>query len=132
MNRLPFGIAIFGIAGAACLAPSIALGGQVSSLTVFVGNNPDGSGYFEGSLAAARYSPDSVADIGCAVDALGTPPVQCWARSSGNQYGSCTTTSATAITAVSGLNAASGLLVAWDKTGTCTTIVVLNDSALLH
>jgi hypothetical protein len=86
----------------------------------------------QGALGDVRASGDGQQYIVCAVTAwsVGSPSAQCWGRdnSTPQKAFSCSTTNASLISTVQGLNGDSYLTVFWDTQGNCTEISIENAS----
>jgi hypothetical protein len=122
---IAFGAGLFAFA-------SIAMGGQTQAPIVTI-NTGGGNVYVSGSLSAARYSGDTVQEIGCqlAQDGSGS----CFGKMANGNWASCffSGLSTTGQTAVAGINATSYLTFSYPSaSGICTSINVENVSWAIH
>jgi hypothetical protein len=125
----------FAATAAACLASSMALGGEAFNSNVAIYTTPNSGGQFIGSLAAARYSPDAQEYIGCEADQEkgGTDPFAlCFAMTSNGVYTNCFTTDPTLVQYAAMADETTTLRVDFSAQYECTEITLFRASYYLH
>jgi hypothetical protein len=133
MRRLVSRFVGVGLAAAACLATSVALGGATNTPVVYVWPDASGGGTIYGSVAGARYSLDSTESIECATEGVaGSATASCWALTSTRQYASCATSDPSLIEIIGRVNSTSLIEVSYDSSGNCTFVLVENGSPFLE
>jgi hypothetical protein len=114
---------------ALCLGSSTALAGYTNAIPVYVGTGVNGYGY--GSVIGARYSSDSMQNIGCQVYDGSPEQVICYAQNSAGSYVSCSTTDADKLALVNRISSIS-YIVFYTSNGSCSYLSVDNSSIYLH
>ncbi len=114
---------------AALLLASNAMAGQKTSNPVAVDAT---ARVANGSLGSARNSADNLQYIGCAAGALsfGGTNMYCFAQTADNVYAECQSTSPQLVQAAQAMSGDSYVHFAWDASGTCTYLLVINSSRL--
>ncbi len=82
--------------------------------------------YARGALGAARNSTDGIQNISCNIYSWGY--VFCQARSASSVSGSCGTSDPAFISMMQAMDESAYVYFSWDASGTCTNLVVVNDS----
>jgi hypothetical protein len=110
-----------------CAGSSVAMAGLVSGFPVSI-TLLNGSRYQAvGSLTSARFSSDTVQNIGCLADSNGL--AECWAQDSTGRYVACTSTSSNALRAAASVTPASNINFQFTNgSSTCAYVLVENRS----
>lgn len=124
MRKLFFGCAL------ALMVTSVAYAGQKLVDPVSVHRNSDYSGSMSGSFGATRNSADTTSFLSCKTTHSTTASafMTCSATTASGVSGYCHSSSAQLVTAIESVPNDAYILVTWDTTAACTSIVVYHDS----
>lgn len=106
--------------------------GSVSAPEVYIGTRHGISSYAQGSMGGARYSADSLQDIGCHMLLYPAPTtVTCYARKSADSAARCTTTVPHHVEAVQAMTDSSYIYFEVDYKKQCSVLSITNSSGFL-